>query len=428
MDSFAHAHMDQTAVSNESILARQPIFDRLLEVVGYELLFRGRLKGSPMASQDKGDLMTAQLMVDAFVLGIERITGEALLFLNADHRIIAGEVPIVFPPDRTVLEIPRTILQDDELAIALRRLSNEGFLLALDDFEWFDGVEKLLEVVDFIKVDIQRWSDDEITELIRVAKIFHINTIALKVETWEELERFTEMGFSFFQGYVLSRPQLIEGRTLAPANLTNIRLAAELNKPASTLDEVACIVQRDPALAYRVLQGASEGSFYGMKRSIRSLNEAIALLGWRRLQTWVTLMLLVEPANIPDQRIATALIRARLCEQLAIFVDPELANAAYTTGLLSSLDLLLGVPVQEVLAGLPIDPEVASAALFLEGDLGKILAEAEFLQLGFLGSGELEDDFASQHNIPISKLQLVYLDAVEWGDQMTRALVSSILA
>lgn len=411
-------------MSSAPILARQPIFDRVLNVVGYELLYRSQTAIGTMSSKNNGDMMTAQVMIDAFILGIERLTGDRTLFINADRKILVGEVPIVFPPGKTVIEVPNGIEFDSKLLEGCQSLIKRGFKLALDNFSWFEGAQELLKLVAFIKVDVLLGQPKEIATLVRVARKFGVKSVALKVESWEELETCTQLGFDYFQGYVLSRPQIIEGKTLAPSHMTNLRLASELNNANSSLEAVEQIVRRDPALSYRVFQAASEGSYYGIRRTVRTLNDALIILGWRRLQAWVTLMLLVEPETIPSERVSSVLVRARLCELIAAHIDPEMSNAAYTTGLLSGLDVLLGIPTEEAIKELPLDAEIIAAILHMEGILGKILTEAEFLQLGIgdFGDGTGEADGGL---LDAETLQRAYVEALEWGDAMANSLVNS---
>lgn len=412
-------------MNSEPLLARQPVFDRLLDVVGYELLFRGQLPVEMEAGMHQGELMTAQLMIDAFILGIERLTGGKRLFINADRRVLTGELPIVFPPERTVIEILKSVVVDSEVLDGCRSLIESGYVLALDDFSWFDDAESLLGVASFVKIDIRKFNIDEMFELVESLRKFDVKLIALKVESWAELEVCTELGFDYFQGYVLSRPQLVEGKTLTPSNLTNLKLAAQLSDVDASLDTISDIVRTDPALSFRVLQASTEGTYYGTLRTVRSLNEALVILGWRRLQAWVTLMLLVEPKALPSERVSSVLVRARLCELIAVQIDSDLANAAYTTGLLSCLDVLLGISIEEALRDLPIDPEIVAAVLRMEGILGRVLAEAEFLLLG-ISSMETEAEGAPWTGMLDPKtLQVAYLEAVEWGDATGQALLNS---
>ncbi len=409
-------------MSSELILARQPIFDRRLEVVGYELLFRPRTVSSVWRNPAQGDLMSAQVMLSAIDLGPERLVGDKRLFVNGSRGVITGEVPIVFPPEQTVVELLESVEVDDQVLAGVRRLVNQGYVVALDDFRWFDGAEALFELASIVKLDLLELGDDELASLVEHAHAMGLTVVAEKVEQWEQLRRCEELGFDYFQGYLLSRPQIVEGRSLEPSRLSSLRLASELWDPDADVRTIEQVVRTDPALGYRVLKVASVGTAHGLRRTVRSLTEALVLVGWRRLQAWVTVMLLADPGQAPEETISTVLVRARLCELLARRVDPELGDAAFATGMLSGLDLLLGVPGDEVLAELPVAPDVRSAILRWEGRLGSLLAEATFLQMGE-ASMRLADEFDG--NDPLvdpSIRQTAYLEAVSWGDAMARSL------
>ncbi len=409
-------------MSSELILARQPIFDRRLEVVGYELLFRPRAAEPAWHDPVHGDLMSAQLMLSAVDLGPERLVGDKHLFVNGSRGVITGEVPIVFPPDQTVVELLETVEVDDEVLAGTRRLVDLGYTIALDDFRWFNGAERLFELASIVKLDLLDLAPEEIPPLLEHCRAFDLKTVAEKIEQWDQLRFCEELGFDFYQGYLLSRPQIVEGRSLEPAHLSSLRLAAELWDPDADIRTIEQIVRADPALGYRVLKVASVGTAHGLRRTVRSLTEALVLVGWRRLQAWVTVMLLADPGQTPEETVSTVLVRARLCELLARQVDAELGDAAFATGMLSSLDLLLGVPGDEVLAELPVAHDVRAAVLRWEGRLGSLLAEATFLQMGE-ASMRLADEFdGSGLLVDPSVRQSAYLEAVSWGDAMAHSL------
>jgi hypothetical protein len=70
-------------------LARQPIYDRQLKVIGYELLYR-RQETSAANVVDR-DLATTQVILNAYAeTGFQRIVGKRLAFINLTDNFILG--------------------------------------------------------------------------------------------------------------------------------------------------------------------------------------------------------------------------------------------------------------------------------------------------------------------------------------------------
>lgn len=368
----------------EVVVGRQPVFDRDRDVVGYELLFRG-LSGDgrvPDASGDNGDLMTAAVLFGSVSIGIARLVGDRLAFCNAGRRILVGADPIVLPPERTVVEVHPSIAPDDEVVAGCGRLVNRGFLLALDHYSGAAGSERLLGLASVVKIDPGAVAEVDLPGLMAQCREAGAVLVAEKVETPGQLERCKELGFDLFQGYVLSRPRLVAARTLDASSVGRLQLAAALLETETSAERLEDIVRAEPAMAYQLLQMAGMGADHGFRRRVRSLREALVILGWRQLQSWVAFLLLTHRGTTSKEEVVTALARARTCELLARRLDPGQAGFAFAAGMLSAFDLLLGVPMEEILLSMPLDAELHDAVLGRDTDLGRLVADVVDHQLG----------------------------------------------
>jgi EAL and modified HD-GYP domain-containing signal transduction protein len=340
-----------------------------------------------------------------------------LLFCNASRGTLVGDIPIVLPPERTVIEILESVVLDQEVLDGCIRLHRQGFTLALDDFTWFDGAERLLDLASIVKIDLMLVPPDELPELLSRCRKFDVTLLAEKVEDRDQLRRCEELGFGYFQGYLFSKPRIVHGhgQRIDGSRLAILKLAQHLWDPEARITTIERFVRGDPNLCVQILKVASIGTSHGMRRTVRSLYEALILVGSRRLQAWVTLMLLVGHDRAPEETLSTALVRARLCELLAEQISPALADVGFATGLLSCLDLLLGVSLDVALSELSIDAEVEAALLHHEGPLGAVLVEALFLQTG--------EYFPERRtNFSAAEFQVSYIEAVAWADEMVHSL------
>src|SRR5580704_18269671 len=157
------------ATGSELIVARQPIFNDRFDVVGYELLFRPTKHALSTGQPEdhlQGDLMTAQVLFNSIEIGVDRLAGDRLVFCNASRGVLVGDIPIVLPPERTVIEVLESVVIDDEVVEGCERLLDQGFTLALDDFTWFDGAERLLDMASIVKVDLMLVQPHELPALL----------------------------------------------------------------------------------------------------------------------------------------------------------------------------------------------------------------------------------------------------------------------
>jgi EAL and modified HD-GYP domain-containing signal transduction protein len=218
-----------TVVALDVVVGRQPIFDGELSVFGYELLFR-TLSG-PTAAEAAGalgDQMTADVIFNSVSIGVDRLVGNKKLFCNASRGVLTGVVPVLLPPDQTVIEVVKTVVPHEDVLAGCRRLRKEGFALAIDDVRRCADVERFMELASIVKVDIQVTDPEELPALVEQCRRYDVSLVAEKVESTDELERCRALGFDYFQGYLLARPSEVPGRALDPGRVAQLRLAAHL--------------------------------------------------------------------------------------------------------------------------------------------------------------------------------------------------------
>ena len=392
------------------LVGRQPVFDAEREIWGYELLFR-----APPGHGHDAESMTADVLLHAGLdLGLDRLAGNKRVLVNASRPYLVGEWEVPLPAERTVIEVLEYVEPDAEVVAGCRRLKDEGFMLALDDYVWRPD-DPLLELAQLIKLDVLAIDADDMPELVRVCSAFGARLLAEKVETREQLEMCRELGFDLFQGYLLSRPEVVSGRALSPSRINCLRLVEHLSDPDTSPVDVQRIIEADPALTVRFLRAAGEGAARGLSRPVRSIAEGAVLLGQRKMRSWATLMLLADASSgVPDQ-LCLAMVRGRLCELIATTVAPDLESSAFTTGVLSALDVLMSAPLRGILAELSLADELNHAVIDHDGHLGRILSDVLDWELGRypeLASG-----------VTAAQMNLLAAEAVKWADEVCSPLL-----
>ncbi len=352
-------------------VGRQPVFGAHLDIRGYELLFRGRA-----CQTADGVAMTADVLVRAGLdVGLGDLVGDKRVFVKAPPPFLVGEIELPLPPRQTVIEVAQDVVRSPEVVAGCRHLVQNGYALALDHYVWDDDDDPLLELVSIIKLDVLTLTPTQLLNAVNHNSKFGVQLLAEKVETREQLEVCQKLGFDLFEGYLLGPPEVVAGEALCPSKVTCLRIIEDLCNPGTSARNVQDIVQSDPALSYRFLRAAGAGAARGLFPRLGSVRDAIVSVGARRLRTWVVLMLLAGAHEGTDEGLDLAVARARMSELAAAAQDPRLADAAYTVGLLSALDLLLETPLPKIVDGLLLTAELENALLVHTGVLGRVLSD-----------------------------------------------------
>ena len=256
--------------NTESIfLARQPIFDRALNVFAYELLFRSG--HSNVAGVTDGNSASSQVMINAFLeIGIDAISGGRTCFVNLTRDFIVGQLPLPFPPSIFVIEILEDIEVDEELLASIKSFSAKGFTVALDDYVFEEDKAPLFDLIDIVKIDIMECDRRLLAENVKQLKSHKLRLLAEKVATQEEFELCKSLGFDYFQGYFTSEPVVIEGVDFKPSRVALLEVLTMLEDPNCDIDILENLISRDVSLSYKILR-IINSPYFGFRREITSL-------------------------------------------------------------------------------------------------------------------------------------------------------------
>ncbi|NNJ63693.1 MAG: HDOD domain-containing protein [Dactylosporangium sp.] len=353
-------------------------------IFGYELLFRE--SGSSTTSAKSTAYATSQVIVNAFTeFGVYDLVGNRVCFVNLTRDFLVGALPIPVEPAHAVLEVLETVPIDDAVINGVRVLVEKGHKIALDDFVWGRGHERLLPVASYVKLDILGTPRDDIERMARDCLAYpNIQLLGERLETPADLSFARKLGCSLFQGYVLARPQVVSARVVPSSRLRHVELMGMLSRSDVEMPEIVSIVTSDPALSFRLLR-ASNSASSGLPRRVSSVHEALVLLGLAKVREWVSLMLLSDLTEGDESTLASAITRARLCQLVADRIGSS-GEAAFTAGLLSAVGDILGVPIGDLVDRLPLADDVAAALVGRIGGIGRALDIVEAYE-----SGDLEN-------------------------------------
>lgn len=397
-------------------LARQPIVDRGTVVYGYELLYRRGLNGGP---GEMSDADSARSIANALIeIGLNELVGKTKAFINVDEPMIVSGVLDALPPARVVLEILETVQATERVLAEIKRLRKRGYVFALDDYVANASTQAMLPLVDLVKVDITQYSEAELVDTVGSLGGYPCRLLAERVETPEEQRTCSELGFDLFQGYFFAKPEVMEGRALKTNQLALVRLLARMNAPDLTLDELESIVVSEVQLNLRLLK-FMKSAYFGLPEKVDSIRKMLLFVGVRTLAAVATVLMLSELSGKPSELIHLAMVRAKVCEMVGRSLGCSDVDRFFTTGMLSLLDAMLDLPMQDVLRQLPLTEELETVLLRpnRESDLAKALRIAMFYEAG---------DFEAIHEegFDLSDADRIYRAANAWANQTQAAIAA----
>ncbi len=398
----------------ERFLARQPIFNWRRVVYGYELLFRSGLDN--FFSHIDGDTTSASTADTMILFGIERLTEGKRAFLNCTREFLVRDYAMLLPKDRVVIEVLESVKLDEELIAACRRLKAQGYLLALDDFKDSPEWEPLISVADFIKVDLLATPAEEQARLAKKFASDKLRLIAEKVETHEDFKRTLDLGYSYFQGYFFSRPEILRRHDIPPNKLNYLRLLQAANQADMDIQNVAERVKAEASISYRLLRYLNSSAFF-LASEVHSIPHALSLLGERGIRRWVSLVAVACMADDkPQELVMLPLIRARFCELLAPRAGlASVSNDLFLLGLLSAIDAILDMTMADILNELKIRGDIRDALLGTKNGLRDVFDVALLYEMARWE----ELDAAAEHvHIQSDDVPEQFMEAVDWSKRI----------
>ena len=397
----------------EAFIGRQAILDQQQKVYAYEILFRSGLKNAFDPTLD-GNVATQSVMVGTMLeFGLKKLVSDKKAFINFTEQNLLNRAPKLLPPENVVVEILENVQPTSEIVEAVRELKAEGYKIALDDFVLLPGYEPLIEMADIIKVDFRITTDPEERQKLREILPSHVRLLAEKIETEEEFHQAMAFGYVLFQGYFFCKPAILHQKKLTSNALSRMRLLKEINQQNVDFSSMTNIISSDTNLVHKLLTYINSAGI-GLVNHVSNLKQATVLLGASGIKRWVTLISLQTfSEDKPPELFTLSLLRAKFCELIAGELKrPGLTqDAGFLIGMFSLLDVLLMLPMEEVLKEVALADDLNAALLGEDNDLRRIL---DLVIAYEKGDWDKVIACCEREHIPVDHLKPKYDAVLEW--------------
>lgn len=410
-----------------SVVCREAILSKDQRVAGYSFMLRRTVNqrvrvSSPIVQR----LYDEVLLRNILSMDIQRLLGHRLAFIpilpssldyaSRDHALLEQ-----MPREGTVFVISASehLPTNNELMLAsIKALKALGYRIGLQGDMEIPNMQPFLELAEYLFIDIASNDIPAInTQIAAICKHgFDKKLVATNIQTLEEFHVCSKLPFSYFQGpFVTSREKwtssrMDTGRVKILDLLNRIRRDAEIA-------ELIPIFKQDPALSFKIMRYINSAGG-GLTNKVSSIDQALIVLGRQKLYRWLTLLLFTSGAGeeLEWALMENALVRARLAELLAHDTLPENErDELFVAGIFSLLDILLHIPMEQVLSQVSLPPMASEALLYNRGKYAPYLALAiaceEFDQ-------ERITTLAETLNMSVIQVNAIHADALIWAQQV----------
>ena len=404
----------------ELFIARQPIFDRKMNVVAYEMLYRS---GSSLKAFDGSDgAVATSKVINALFYSPEGIhlLNRKLAFINFPQSLLLSGAAWAVPARCVVLEILEDVEPSPIVVAACKALQEKHYRFALDDVVDSSQQHALADLATYLKVDFRIAPR---SECARIAERFknRKTLVAEKIETREEFQWAAEQGFSLFQGYFFSKPLTSSVSDIPGFKLNFLEILRRIHQPEFDFHKLASLVRREASLSYKLLRAANS-ALYGTREPAKSVDRAMNRLGEDEIRKLLSVIVMIDlAADTTTELMVNALIRARFAELLAEQTDLRCRSGElFTLGLFSRLDAIIGRPLEEIIKGIDFRKDLRNALLHPHSNEDKISKLWCMLLAYEAGDWDRASLLMSEVSLPPENLHGIYASSVQWANTAFR--------
>src|SRR6266487_1181141 len=277
----------------KTFITRQPILDRQKQAYAYELICRTQVEGaSEPGAEEEEELATVVSDINTFLEVKHLRMGRKAFVKTTPNLLLSGHVSSL-PRELAIIKITDLVEVTPEVLIACESLKHSGYSLAVHIVSDHKPLLPLLELADFVNVDLLSTPPEIHTQLIRQFVLQGKHFVSERVENEAAFRHAQDLGYEYFQGPFFNRPVTLGLKSIPSLKLHYLQLIQEVNKPDFDFSRLETIIKKDLALSFNLLRYINSAMF-GTAREIQSIRQALALLGEVSVRKWVSLVALTQ--------------------------------------------------------------------------------------------------------------------------------------
>ena len=396
-------------------IARQPVFDQNGRVWGYDLFC---VDGTSKPSSELSEPLNAAACVasGAYIYLQQILQGGKKVIVDFTEKSVLEKLPYVLPPALTVIKIDEQASQRQSSMEALNRLKLDGYMIAAEGFTGNPACAAIYSLADILVIVAQDKGSDALRAEIAAARQYRTLLLASRVQDRGLYETCRKLGFSIFSGPFLKHPDTMTARKLSSNQVLRLKLLQLIEHDEPDTNSLAEAIQADATISFRLLAFLNSAAF-AFSQTIKSIHQAIYLLGWSKIKNWLRVVLLTDmnQSKESEELVLLSAQRGMFLELVARDhdfwgFDPE---SLHLLGIFSLLDALIGQPMTEIVAHLPIDNKMKRALCREPNNeylpllrLSQCLEEARWQEA---------EGMVQQLNLDSAKVRMAFQKSINWA-------------
>ncbi|BEV09483.1 MULTISPECIES: EAL domain-containing protein [unclassified Methylophilus] len=401
--------------SQHSIIGRQPVVNDQQQIIGYEFFFRNETDGSNTPFEE--DIQTCARILNTTMDEMHEswLLGQQLAFINVDHVMLNSVFLELMPAEKTVLEVVHHLQVTPEILARCQELKQLKFRIALDNPQHYPHLEALLPYADFIKIDMRNVDIAQAKQWLKKYQHDQCSLIAEKVEENNQFQDLLDAGYHQFQGYFYAKPENISSKVINPSFDGVLHLLNLVSQEAENKD-IENGFKRDTTLSYKLLRYINSVGF-GLSCEVQSIGHALTILGRNQLYRWLTLLMVTAGNNSSSPALMkTSITRGRLTELLGEpFFEKRDRDNLFVVGVFSLLDVMLKVPMENILEKLQLPETIVDALVERQGIFGPFLKLTEACEDA---NNEEILEMAAMLQLKPEKVNQCHMEALAWTEAL----------
>ncbi len=398
-------------------LARQPIVNISDKLEAYEILYLDANKQTNISNDRFASASVVNSVLNKF--GAKEFLSEHKAFIKVDEKFLMSDLIVGIPSDYFTLSLFDKIEMSEKVVERIEQLFEIGFSIAINDTdlssEHILKYRIIMDKLSYFKIHIYADMGTEDKDMILELQEYGIKIVATKIEDELQYQMSKDLGCDLHQGYWFSKPQILENKKFDPAQFNVVKIYNMLMQDTN-IDEITSEFENNHALTLQLLQFVNSAHFH-FRTKISSIHHILTLVGRQPLSQWLMLMIYSKSVSDKDKVSPLMLMvknRTELMQNLLIVLKPDVkSNAlgeAYLVGVLSLMDSVFGVELEEILETIHISDISKKALLYGEGTLGilyKVVRDIEEFNISEIVK------FSKKYKVAEEKIQDIIIKSIE---------------